>query len=126
MSESSFRKEVEKLDYRESVSYVAQIIPSTSATGRSEMYNVSIFRTPQRSLQAGNYLLQWKKGRKPKLPGINPEVHMAACEKFNNLAYLSSGFGQSPSSSYTGGIPSVDNLVLVVEELRGLGIIIST
>ena len=124
MSEKSFREDISKLDYGKSKEYVAQVISNVSVSGRSEMFNVDVFRTTRRSPSAGTYKLQWTRGGKPELPKLNPEAERKARGKFRNRAYLTSGFGHGESSSYTRGIKDIDTLVLVIKELRSLGIII--
>jgi len=124
MSEKSFREDISKLDYGESKEYVVQVISNVSASGRSEMFNVDVFRTGRRSPSAGTYKLQWTRGGKPELPKLNSEAGQKAKEKFRNMAYLTSGFGHGASSSYTRGIKDIEILVLVIKELKSLGIII--
>lgn len=60
MSEAEFREEVSRLEFSKmSKKYIAQVIPSVSQSGQSEMYDVFVWRKSNHERGAGLFLLQW-------------------------------------------------------------------
>ena len=125
MSEKSFREDIAGLDYNEHKGYVAEVIPTASKSGSSEMFNVNVFRMGNRAANRGNYYLQWTRHERPELPKLKREVDLKGRSKFKNWAFLTSGFGTSANTATKNGMKNIDTLVLVIKELKNLGIIIN-
>lgn len=123
MSEATFRVQIAALKEGDCKEFTAQVIPSVSASGRSEMFNVDVFRLPKKN--PAGYKLQWSRNGKPELPSLKPDIQSKAKEAFKNMAYLTSGYGYSAHNSHTEGMKDMDTLIKVIKELKGLGIIIS-
>lgn len=120
MSEESFREEVEKLREKDHTQeYPAEVIHQVSASGTNERFSVYVFRT-----RKGYYKLQWVKGGHPELPKLTKKMEEKAKSEFKNIAYLTSGFGSHEEVLSDIGIKDIDELMLVIKELKSLGIII--
>ncbi len=95
-------------------------------SGKNEMFDVHIFRAEDVAHNSEKfYKLQWTKNGKRELPKLKEEVEQKAMKIFgHNPTFLTSGFGEHYRTNMGDYIKGIDHLVLVIKELKNLGIII--
>lgn len=124
MSEASFREGVARLDPHDNKGFVAEVIFNATISGKNEMFDVRIHCLGEDNF-GKFYKLQWWKNGKSELPRLKDEVKQKAMKIFgHNPTFLTSGFGEHWRTNMGDGIKGIDNLMLVIKELKGLGIII--